>query len=171
MLRFIEYSILFLIVSFLQIFLFNHLYMGYFVNPFIYLSFIILLPIDMRDYKILLLGLFTGLVMDFFMGSPGINVMATVLVSFCRPALIRFFMVKDDIEKGGIPNVDKMGLVKFLNYSFLMVFLHAAAFFMLESMSFAGIAYTFLKIIVNTIGTVFTVYICQLLFLSKRSKV
>ncbi|MCC8088342.1 MAG: rod shape-determining protein MreD [Rikenellaceae bacterium] len=170
MLRFIEYSILFIVVAFLQIFLFNNLHVGYFMNPFIYLAFIILLPVDLSDYKLLLLGLFTGVMMDVFMGTPGINVMATVFVAFLRPALIRLFLLKDEVDEGGVPNLHKLGIVKFLNYSFLMVFLHCTTFFMLESMSFAGFGYTLLKILVNTASTLIAVYFIQLIFLFKRSK-
>lgn len=171
MYRILEYTLLFIVVAALQVFLFDNLHTGFYLNPFIYPAFILLLPIGIRGTVLLLLAAGTGLVMDVFMGTAGINTMATTLMAFCRPTVMRLFISSDILDDGGIPNIARIGSRKFIFYSTTLVLIHSTAFFFLETLAASGLGYTLLKILISTVSSVIVIYFCQLLFVFRRAKV
>lgn len=169
--RFLEYALLLFVVVVLQVFLFDNLRTGFYLNPFVYPAFVILLPVKVRGYLLLLLAALVGVVMDVFMGTPAINTMATVFMAFCRPGVLRLFLGRDELDEGGVPNIRKMGVRRFLYYSAILVLIHSAAFFMLETFGASGLGYTLAKTAVSVVSSVVVIYLCQLLFIVNRSKI
>lgn len=166
--RILEYILLFVIVVALQVFFFDNLQLSLYIRPFVYLAFLILLPMESKGYLLLLLGLLTGFTMDLFMGTPAVNTIATVFIAFCRPTLLRLFVGKEIIEEGGIPTVRKIGMGKFIRYSLAVILLHSILFFTLETMTTTGIAFTLLRIVASTLCTAIAVFFCQLLFVVQK---
>lgn len=164
MLRFLQYTLLFLTAVALQIFLFDNLQLSLYIHPFIYLAFILLLPMETKGYSLLLLALPTGAVIDLFSGMPAVNTIATVFVAFCRPAVLRLFVGREVVRDGGVPNEAKLGTGKFLRYAFTLILLHGIVFFTLETLTTTGIGYTLLRIGVSTFCTALVIYFFQLLF-------
>lgn len=60
MYRTLPYVALFAVSALLQVFLFDNLAISVYLNPLIYVAFIILLPLDIPPVVLLLLGLLTG---------------------------------------------------------------------------------------------------------------
>ena len=60
MYRFLEYTLLFVIVVLLQIFLFNNLNLSVYVNPLVYIAFVVMLPMEINRAALLLLGFLLG---------------------------------------------------------------------------------------------------------------
>ena len=170
MYRIFEYTVLFVVVVLLQVFLFDNMRIGLFLNPFAYLAFIILLPVEVKGYTLLLLAALTGVAVDFLTGIAGLSTISIVFASFWRPALLKFFLSDDDMDEGGVPNIRKMGVGKFIKYSLLIILLHNTAFFVTEALSFREVLFTATRIAVSTASTLLVVYFCQLLFIVKRTK-
>ena len=168
--RLLQYILLFLAVVALQIFLFDNLQLSLYVHPFVYLAFVLLLPMEIKGYLLLLLALLVGATIDLFSGMPAVNTIATVFIAFCRPTVLRLFVGKDVLEDGGIPNVRKLGVGKFLRYAFVLILLHSFVFFVLETMTLTGFGYTALRIGISAVCTTIVVYFCQLLFKSNSSR-
>ena len=82
MYRIVTYTLLFLVTVLLQIFLFDNLSVSIYLNPLIYIAFILLLPVDTPAVLLLFAGVAMGVVMDMLMGTAGINTMACVLMAF-----------------------------------------------------------------------------------------
>ena len=162
--RFMEYTLLFVVLVLLQVLLFNNLGISLYVNPLVYVSFVILLPADIRGAWLLLLALLMGVVVDMFSGTPGINTIATLLVAFCRPGLLLLLVGSDDVKELGVPDANHMGTGRFLKYASLLVVLHAAVFFMLEALSWRYFGFTLLRIVLSSLATILFVYFCQKLF-------
>ena len=95
----IEYALLFLVLVLLQVFLFSNLELSVYLNPLIYIAFIILLPIETAPVLVLGLGLLMGLTMDVAMGAAGLNTLATLPVAFLRGALLRLTCSKDSVSR------------------------------------------------------------------------
>ena len=68
-----SYILLFIVMALLQIFLFNNLAISSFFCPLVYLTFLVLLPLESTPILMLGLGLLMGIVMDATMGIAGIN--------------------------------------------------------------------------------------------------
>ena len=107
MYRTLEYTILFVVMALLQVFLFSRIGVSVYIHPLAYVAFIILLPMEIAPLLLLTLGLLMGVTMDVFMGTAGINTIATLFVAFCRPTLLNLLAGKDEVKDGGIPNVNR----------------------------------------------------------------
>ena len=151
--RAIPYLLLFLIVSLLQIYLFNNLAIGSWFSPLVYLAFLVLLPLETPPIVMLLLGLVTGMCMDATMGIAGINTLATLPVAFLRPKLIHALSARDDLRDDGVPSPARMGKPLFWSYVVVMILIHHSLFFTLEALSWHHLLRTILRILLSGAGT------------------
>ena len=170
MYRTLEYTILFVVMALLQVFLFSRIGVSVYSHPLAYVAFIILLPMEIAPLLLLTLGLLMGVTMDVFMGTAGINTIATLFVAFCRPTLLNLLAGKDEVKDGGIPNVNRLGIKKFIKYASFMVLLHSTVLFIFETLSLHFFYLTLLRILLSSAVTLLLVYFCQRLFSVNRQK-
>jgi len=141
---------MFTLLILLQVLLFNNIQFSGYVNPYIYLMFILLLPIETPGWILLIISFFTGLIMDFFASSPGMHTAATTLAGFVRPYVLRFISPRDGYEAGSLPSMVIYGFRWFLIYTFLIVFIHHIALFYLEVFRLTDFFRTFLRVLLST---------------------
>lgn len=170
MYRVLEYTILFIVVVVLQFFLFNNLNLGVYINPLIYIAFIVMLPMEIPSIAVLMLGLLTGLTMDFTMGTSGINTIATLFTAFSRPIVLNLTVGKDEVRDGGMPTIERLGTSKYFRYTITVIFIQCLVFFTFESLTWSFYYLTLLRVGLSTAATLALVYFCELLFTIKRSK-
>lgn len=166
--KFLEYTILFVVMVILQVFLFSRIGISMYVNPLVYIAFILLLPMEISGVLLLGLAALLGISVDFFMGTAGINTIATLFVAFCRPTALALLVGKDEVKDGGVPNVNRIGLKKFLRYAGILILLHCTLFFMLETLSWRFFYLTLIRIALSAAVTLLLVYFCQQLFSVNR---
>src|ERR1043166_5831297 len=94
----------------LQIIILNHIQWSGYVNPYAYILFIILLPIETPKWLLLILGFLTGLVIDTFGNTSGLHAAATTLMAFARPWVLSLVSPRDDYEKETELTPQRMGL-------------------------------------------------------------
>ncbi len=78
------------IAAILQVLIFDNINLFGFSYPAVYLFFIISYRFDSSQFTLILLGFLLGFVIDIFQSSSGANTIATLLISFIRPMVIRF---------------------------------------------------------------------------------
>ena len=78
------YTMLTLVVLFVQVFVLNNLSISPLVAPMVYIILILLMPIESSQWKMLSVGLLLGILMDITMGPPGLNTMVTLPIAFFR---------------------------------------------------------------------------------------
>ena len=103
------------------------------------------------------------------MGTAGINTAATVLLAFLRPHVLRLLCRRDDAREEGVPSVERLGKAVFLNYLAVLVLIHHALFFALESLSGQYLLQTILRTVVSGTATVGFCWLIARLFTSKLS--
>lgn len=167
MYRSLSYALLFLMTVLLQVFLFDNLSISIYLNPLVYVAFVLLLPLDAPPVAVLLAGFGMGVTMDFAMGAAGVNTIATLLVAFVRPTVLSLLYRRDDLRDGGVPSPERLGRRVFLNYLVVLVVLHHALFFSLEALSWAHAARTLLRIVVSSAVSVAFVWMIARLFTAK----
>ena len=74
---------------FFQIFVFNNMNIFGFVNPIIYIVFLVIYNFDSDQTLFILICFLLGFSTDFFSQSGGAHTIATLTMSFLRPILIR----------------------------------------------------------------------------------
>jgi rod shape-determining protein MreD len=151
-----------------QVLVVNHIRLGGYVHPYIYVIFILLLPINIPNWQLLLLGFGLGLSIDLFTGTPGLHAGATTLMAFCRPAILRLVSGHQKLENVVEPNLGQQGAIWFLRYTLCMVLVHHFALFFLESFSLHLILQVLLRIAISVPVSVFLIMI--ILYLFQREK-
>ena len=60
----------FVVLVLVQVLLVNHIRLGGYVHPYVYILFVMLLPINISNWQLLLLGFGLGFCVDMFTGTP-----------------------------------------------------------------------------------------------------
>jgi rod shape-determining protein MreD len=150
----LRFGLLFVILILLQVLLFNNIQFSGYVNPYVYLMFIILLPVEIPSWILLLLSFGTGLIVDLFTGSPGMHSSATLLAGFVRPYILAIVSPRDGYEGRSEPSMINYGFRWFLTYTLLMVLVHHTALFYLEVFRFTDFFRTLLRVLLSSLFTV-----------------
>ena len=150
----------------LQILLFNNINLFGFVNPYPYILFILLYPVN-SNKSFLLLGSFAlGIFIDMFSNSGGVHTTAAILLAYIRPALFRFaFGLSYEYQTIKLNDVLTPERFTFL---LLSVVIHHLILFTLEAFKFTLI----LDILLRTLlSSVFTLIICIIIiYLTKPNR-
>ena len=159
----------FFFLIFFQVLILNNIQFNGYINPYLYIYFILLLPFETPKWLLLISAFFLGLGIDMFSGTMGINAAATVFMAFFRPIVIKLIASKKDYEQGIQPSISALGFKWFFSYSLILVLIHHFAFFYIEVFRFSEFLTTFYRVIFSTIFTLILIIFCQYLFF-KSSK-
>ena len=131
----ISNTLRFILLLLLQVLLLNNInFLGY-INPYLYVLFLILYPFNANQTLFLFLAFLLGLGVDIFEDSGGINAAACLVVAYIRPVLLRFsFGVSYDYQTIRFSNTQ---LGSRISYVALIVFIHHFVLFLLEFFNFA----------------------------------
>ena len=158
----IKYGFMFVVLVLVQVLIFNQIHLGGYINPYIYILFVMLLPVNTPKYLMLLSGFLLGLAVDVFSNSLGMHTAATVFIAFIRPAVIRSISNREE-DRHNYPGLKQNSFTWFLFYAFIMVFFHHLVYFFLEIFTFTHILGTLLKVIVSSLFSVCVIVLSQFL--------
>lgn len=153
MILFLQNIARFLLLILVQVFVLNNIRFSGFINPYIYVLFILLLPVRFPRWLSLIVGFVTGLIIDSFTNTPGIHTFATVLLAYLRNPVINAFL---SIEEGAnpVPGFYSFGVSAFVKYVISLVILHHTAFYFLEIFSFENAGQTIIRLLMNSVVTI-----------------
>lgn len=152
--RILRYALIFVLLLLLQLFLFNNIQFSGYVNPYVYILFILLLPVDIPAWLLLIISFFTGLIIDLLTGTPGMHTAATVLAGFARPYVLRLFSPREGYETGADPSMFVYGFKWFLLYTVFIVLLHHTLLFYLEVFRLTDFFNTFLRVLLSSLFSI-----------------
>lgn len=161
---FFTYLLKFVLLVLLQILVVNSIELNAYINPYIYISFILLLPVTIKPWISLVIAFLCGAVIDTFSSTPGLHIAATLLLAFVRVHYLRFSTTKEDIEGRIRPSMSKKGVVWFIFYCFVLTFVHHTFLFFLEIYGFSEFLNTLMRITLSSLVTSMLIIIGQLLF-------
>lgn len=134
---------------------------------FIYIGFLLLLPLGISRNNLLLIGFITGLVIDVFYNSLGTHMAASTFIAFIRPFWINAITPRGGYENIDSPAVKDLSLSWFLAYALPLTFLHIIVLFFIEAAGFHMFFSIIFKALSSTFLTVFMLILLQYLFYSK----
>ena len=159
-------SVRFIILVMFQILILNHINFLGFVNPYIYVLFILLYPINGNKSLLIFVSFLLGLSIDIFGDSVGIHAAASVFIAFIRPFILKFsFGVSYEYN---MIKINKAPPVAKMVYVIAMVFLHHFVLFVLEIFSLSHIILIIKSTLLSGIFSVLLI-ICTLLLFSRKS--
>lgn len=145
-----------------QVLIFNQVQFSGFFNPYVYLLFIILLPLSTPRYLVLVLAFLTGFIIDIFSNSLGVHSAATVFAAYARPLVIRVISNRED-DKSDYPGLHQNKLMWFINYVLIMVLLHHTVLFYLEVYTFANFFNTLYRVLLSSLFSIIIIVLSQFL--------
>jgi hypothetical protein len=162
--RIINYILLFVFLAGIQVILLNHIQWNGYINPYVYILFILLLPVEIPNWLLLIIAFITGITIDMFGNSGGMHAAATVFMAFARPGVLRLIAPRDGYESDTKLTPQSMGFNWFVTYISIMVILHHLVCFYLEVFRFSEFFITFFKVILNSVITIAMIIIGEYLF-------
>lgn len=144
----IKYLLQFIVVVLLQVLLFNNMDYFYLVSPYIYIIFLLDLPLNIKTPTLMLLAFTLGLVVDFFSNTMGLHTFASTLIGFTKNGYLKVLFSHLEF-KSQRPSITQFGFSGYLKYAIGMVSLHHIALFMMEELSFNNFGFLLLRIIIN----------------------
>lgn len=154
----------FVVVILLQIFICNYINLFGFVTPALYLLALLLLPLELPKSAQYIIGFFTGLIIDMFTHTLGVNTAACVVVMFVRPYIVRLLNGRSTVEGVDHPEPGIKDFKWIFAYVLLLSFLHQFMVVMLETSSFRNFGHTQLAILCNTVFTAFVILCVEYIF-------
>lgn len=154
----------FLVLIAVQVFVVKFLQLGPFINPFIYILFILLLPFETPPWLGMIVSFLTGLTVDVFYDTQGINAAACTFIGFMRPGVLKLLAPRDGYEFSTQPTMQYQGRAWFMSYAGIMIFTHHLLVFFIEIFRFDEILTTLLKVILSSAATFVLILIIQFLF-------
>jgi rod shape-determining protein MreD len=157
----LRFGIIFIILVLLQVLMFNNIQFSGYVNPYVYIMFILLLPVEIPSWLLLLLSFSIGMIIDFYSGSPGMHSTATVFAGFVRPFILRSNSPRDGYEPGAEPSMLTYGFRWFLLYALMMILVHHTVLFYVEVFRFTDFFRTMLRVLLSSLFTLVFVLIIE----------
>jgi hypothetical protein len=159
-------SIRFIVFLSLQVLIFNNINLFGYINPYPYILFIILYPVNSNKSVLLLGSFFLGLLLDIFCDSGGVHTTASIVLAFLRPTLFRFSFGLS-YEYQTVKIADKMSPER-ITLLLLAIVIHHFILFYLEYFRL-GLLFTILSRTI--VSALFTFTICILIvYLIKPNK-
>jgi hypothetical protein len=154
------------ILIFVQVYVLNKIpHLHRFITPYIYYLFILWLPFSISRFGLLIIGLLTGLLLDYFMMTPGLHAAACVLIAYVRPFVIGILTPKDTSEFNyREPSPKAMQWTPYLVYVFILTLLHHGYMIFLEWLSFGTFLEFIIKVIATTGISMLLIFTVELLF-------
>jgi hypothetical protein len=150
----------------LQVYVLNKIpHLHRFITPYIYFLFILWLPFSISRFGLLIVGFITGIILDYFMMTPGLHAAACVLVAYVRPFLISVLTPKDHSEFNyREPSPRAMQWTPYALYVFVLTLLHHGYMVFLEWLSFGTFLDFLIKVIASTGISMLLILAAEMLF-------
>ena len=160
----------FILLILVQVLVIKNIELGRFINPFIYVLFILILPFETPKWLLLLVAFILGITIDMFYDTAGMHAASTVFMAYIRPGLLKLFSPRDGYEFGTQPTVQYLGIPWFLSYSVILILLHHLILFYIEVFRFSEFFSTLFRVIISSLFTLLLVVISQYLFHNKKAQ-
>lgn len=166
-------SVIFVIFSFVlyllaQVMLFRQLVLFNTAFCFLYVAFILMLPIETNNLVLMLVGFLLGFFVDIFYDSLGLHAMSLVLVAYTRNYWLTTITPQGGYDAGEGPTLAVNGLQWFLVYTLPLIFLHHFVLFFTEAGGFQIFWYTMSKVMFSLLFTTAVLLFLQYFSFDRR---
>ena len=156
----------FVVLLLAQIFVFNNInFLGY-INPYIYVIFILTYPIKNNRLVFLTVSFLLGVFIDMFLDSGGVHAAASVFLAYARPVLLKFSfgtLYEHQSLKFGVAEFGSL-----IGYITLGVIFHHLVLFLLEIFNMSQILLILKKTLFSGGFTIILSILFILLFKARK---
>lgn len=156
----LRYILLAVILILLQVLVLNQIFVLRYATPFLYIYFVIKLPISLSRNLVMLLGFIIGFIIDIFSYTPGIHAAATTLAAFLRYPVLKLFLDKENFDNNTELSKTSIGN-NFIKYAFVMVLVHHTALVFIEYFSYINFTTILLRLLLSTLLTFIIIFVIE----------
>ncbi|MCB0445724.1 MAG: rod shape-determining protein MreD [Gelidibacter sp.] len=159
-------AIRFFVLVLIQVLVLNHINFLGDINPYPYILFILLFPVNNNRTLFVFLAFLLGLSIDIFSDSGGVHAAACVTLAYIRPMVLKFsFGTVYDYQT---IKFDQTEFGSRLTYFTILTLIHHFILFSLEVFNISNIILIFQKTLFSSIFTILLCLIITILFSKKR---
>ena len=165
-----KHTFRFILLILFQVFVLDNIRLHQLATPYLYFLFILWLPFNINRTVLLLTAFVLGFTLDSFRHHPGFHAAACVMIAYVRPFLINFLIPQEGAETNyEAPSIQSMGgLLPYMIYAGILVFIHNAWLFLLEAWQFENAWYFFSKTFLTTAVCLVLILITEWIFPRKQ---
>ena len=160
-------SVRFFTLIIFQVLICNHInFLGY-LNPYIYILFIVLYPVKNNRLLFIFISFLLGLIIDLFLDSGGIHAAAALTIAYIRPLVLKFSF--GTLYEHQTMKFDALDFGPKLIYISILTLAHHIILFYLEIFSMSKIILALQKALFSSIFTIILCILITIIF-SRKSK-
>lgn len=153
-------------IFFLQVFVLNNINFSGYINPYLYISFVFLFPLNKNRFPFLFLTFLYGLGIDFFSDTGGIHAFSLLFIAYIRLLFVRIFFKKTELDYL-LFNLNKEPFGQVFNYVVTLTLIHHLIMFGLANFSFQNLGGVLLNTLYSGIFTLLLYFIGSYIFRQK----
>lgn len=165
--NFIGELLVFIMYLMIQILLFEDIVLFDRAFCFVYVGFILLLPLEIPSMNLLLIAFLSGFTIDIFYNSLGVHASSTLILAFFRPYWISWITPKGGYEEVFAPTIKELNPGWFMTYAIPLIAIHHFSLFYIEAGGFSHGWFTLSKVILSTLFSFTIIVIAQVFFYSR----
>lgn len=151
----------------LQVYVFGKMpLLHQFITPYLYFLFILWLPFKVKRWSLLIIAFGYGMLLDYFLGYPGMHAAPCVLIAYLRPFLLNLLIAQDTTiaQFYTEPSLQSMGVAPYSIYIVLLAFVHHFYLVLIEWLQFGTFIYFIGKVLCSLAVSIVLIIITELLF-------
>ena len=155
----------FIVLVLIQVLVLNNVALSGYINPHLYVLFVLLLPLETPRWLLLIMAFELGLAVDIFSDTVGMHIAACVFMAYCRPVVLSILAPRGGYEVGSVLGARDQGLIWFLSYGGTLVLLHHLVLFFVEAARITEFGTTLLRVVTSALFSIVLIIIAQYLTL------
>ena len=156
------YILSFIAYVLVQVLILNNIQLSGYLNPYIYILFILSLPYEIPNWLLLVLAFALGITVDLFSHTVGMHSSATVFMAFLRPAVLRTLEPRGGYEPDTQPSIKDYGFSWYFKYAGILVFVHHIFLFYVEVFKLSGFFHTLSRAILSVLFSLALILLIKL---------
>ena len=165
----IQFIVLFLALLVMQL-VCNKIVLFNIAMPVVFIYLILRLPVNLHGGWVLTIAFFSGLIIDIFNNTPGMNALACTMLAAVRRPVFNLFVSRENDMNIPIPSVDSMGVSDYFKYMATLVTIYCTLIFLIQAFSLHNLALTVARIVGSSILSVVIIFGLDTLVSTRREK-
>lgn len=149
----LQFSIMFVVLVLAQGIIFNNICLFDVAVPFVFIYFIIHLPVTLSTNWLLTVSFLAGLSVDIFANTAGMNALACTIIAMSRRTVLHLYFPREDELTIPEPSMRSLGLDVYMKYLFTIVLMYCIIIYLIEAFSIFDITRLLMRIGASTLLT------------------
>lgn len=133
--------------------MFNHICLFGYAVPFVFIYGLLRLPLNMSGERSFTIGFLTGLILDIFADTLGLNALCCTILMALRRPVARLYLPRDEELLEICPGIRTYGVGTFAKYVLTMSLVFCILTFLIESLDSFTLSILCIKILASTVLT------------------